>query len=262
VFVPIGQGSGICACAAARTFTGAKSRIVGVVSAHATAYQQSFRAGRVIEAPVTTLLADGMACRLPDAQALDIMRREVDDRARRQRRRGGGRDARAFLPTPTTSPKGRAPRRSQRCCRQRQRWAGAGVGVTISGGNVDSDLFARVLAGLPDVAGRRCRQRRTRQALRSAPRGRAPGDRRHARSRHSGASASVRRGPRRQARAARRRARSAARDGFALRSGGTRAVDLLQLEPSLASSSLAISYWRTMPSSSVSCSFSSRRART
>ena len=40
VFVPIGQGSGICACAAARAHTGARARIVGVVSAHATAYLQ------------------------------------------------------------------------------------------------------------------------------------------------------------------------------------------------------------------------------
>jgi threonine dehydratase len=79
VFVPIGQGSGICACAAARAHAGVATRIVGVVSAHATAYQQSFRAGRVVEAPVTTLLADGMACRVPDAAALDVMRREVDD---------------------------------------------------------------------------------------------------------------------------------------------------------------------------------------
>ncbi len=60
VFVPIGQGSGICACAAARAHAGAATRIVGVVSAHATAYQQSFREGRLIEAPATTLLADGL----------------------------------------------------------------------------------------------------------------------------------------------------------------------------------------------------------
>src|SRR2546423_11280152 len=63
VFVPIGQGSGVCACAAARAHTGGRSRIVGVVSAHATAYRDSWRAGRIVEAPVTTRLADGMACR-------------------------------------------------------------------------------------------------------------------------------------------------------------------------------------------------------
>ena len=30
---------------------------------------------------------------------------------------------------------------------QRDRWAGRAIGLTLSGGNVDSDVFARVLAG-------------------------------------------------------------------------------------------------------------------
>jgi threonine dehydratase len=79
VFVPIGMGSGICACAVARASVGATTRIVGVVSAHATAYLDSFQAGRVLEAPVTAVLADGMACRTPDAAALDMMLRDVDE---------------------------------------------------------------------------------------------------------------------------------------------------------------------------------------
>ena len=79
VLVPIGMGSGIVACAAARAMCGARTRIVGVVSAQATAYLDSFRAGRAIEAPVSTVLADGLACRVPDADALAIIRREVDD---------------------------------------------------------------------------------------------------------------------------------------------------------------------------------------
>src|SRR3954464_8928733 len=79
VYVPIGQGSGFCAAAAARAHTGRRSRLVGVVSAHATTYLDSFRAGRVVEAPVTTLLADGMACRLADEEALEIVRREAED---------------------------------------------------------------------------------------------------------------------------------------------------------------------------------------
>ncbi len=78
VLVPIGQGSGVCACVCARAATGAKARIVGVVSAHATAYLESFRAGHAVEAPVTTRLADGMACRVPDADALELILREVD----------------------------------------------------------------------------------------------------------------------------------------------------------------------------------------
>ncbi|HYF18702.1 MAG TPA: threonine dehydratase, partial [Ramlibacter sp.] len=43
VYVPIGQGSGFCAAAAARAATGSRCRLVGVVSAHATTYLDSFR---------------------------------------------------------------------------------------------------------------------------------------------------------------------------------------------------------------------------
>lgn len=60
VYVPIGMGSGICA-------------------AGAQAAALSFDAARVIEAPATTKLADGMACRLPDADALEIILRGVQE---------------------------------------------------------------------------------------------------------------------------------------------------------------------------------------
>src|SRR5258707_404675 len=58
--VTICDASAICAYAAASAHTGARSALIGVVSAHATTYLDSFLARRVVEAPVTTLLADGM----------------------------------------------------------------------------------------------------------------------------------------------------------------------------------------------------------
>jgi len=79
ILVPIGQGSGICAAIAARQALGLAVRIVGVVSAQAPCQALSFREKKVIEAPVTTLIADGLACRIPDAEALDLMLRHVDE---------------------------------------------------------------------------------------------------------------------------------------------------------------------------------------
>jgi threonine dehydratase len=79
VLVPVGQGSGICGALAARQALGVSTRIIGVVSSHAPAYLQSFRARRKIEAPVSTLLADGMACRVPDDESLAAMIEYVDD---------------------------------------------------------------------------------------------------------------------------------------------------------------------------------------
>jgi len=78
IFVPVGQGSGICAAVAAKQALGLKTKIIGVVSAHATAYKKSFDAGFKIEAPVSTQLADGLACRVPDEVSLEIILSGVD----------------------------------------------------------------------------------------------------------------------------------------------------------------------------------------
>src|SRR2546423_11622626 len=146
VFVPIGQGSGICACAAARAHVGASTRIIGVVSAHATAYQQSFREGRAIEAPVTTQLADGMACRVPDAQALAIIRREVDDIIAVTDAQVADAMRALFADTHNVA-EGAGAAALAGALLQRERLQGRRIGVALTGGNVDSAVFAQVLAG-------------------------------------------------------------------------------------------------------------------
>ncbi len=79
VYVPIGQGSGACSAIAAKLALSHPARIVGVVSAHATTYADSLAAGRVVEAPVSTVLADGMACRVADQAALHVLAAHLDD---------------------------------------------------------------------------------------------------------------------------------------------------------------------------------------
>jgi threonine dehydratase len=146
VFVPIGLGSGICACALVRKHLRLKTKIIGVVSAHATAYQQSFRAGHLIESEVNTVLADGMACRVPDAQALEVIRREVhdviavtDDEVAQAMR--------ALFADTHNAAEGAGAAALAGAWQQREQWAGRTLGITLSGGNVDSAVFARVLAG-------------------------------------------------------------------------------------------------------------------
>lgn len=146
VFVPIGQGSGICACAAARAHVGASTHIIGVVSAHATAYQQSFRTGRAIEAPVTTQLADGMACRVPDEQALAVIRREVDDVIAVTDDQVADAMRALFADTHNVA-EGAGAAALAGALLQRERWAGRRIGVALTGGNVDTAVFAAVLAG-------------------------------------------------------------------------------------------------------------------
>jgi threonine dehydratase len=145
-FVPIGQGSGFCAAAAARAYTGVSTRLVGVVSAHATTYLESFRAGRVMESPVSTVLADGMACRVADPEALDIVLREADDIVAVTDEQVAQAMRVLFADTHNVA-EGAGAAALAAAMQQRDRWAGQSVALALTGGNVDSDMFARVLAG-------------------------------------------------------------------------------------------------------------------
>ncbi len=146
VFVPIGQGSGINACVAARNALELRTRVVGVVSAHAPCYALSFAAGRVIEAPATTRLADGMACRVPDGDALEVICRYVDQVVQVTDDDVGDAMRKLFAATHNTAEgAGAAPLAA--ALAQREELAGRKVGLVLSGGNVDSEVFAKVLAG-------------------------------------------------------------------------------------------------------------------
>jgi len=146
VFVPIGQGSGINASIAAREALGLSTRIVGVVSAQAPCYALSYRAGRVLEAPVTTQLADGLACRIPDPDSLEVIRRYVDDVIEVNDEEIAAAMRLLFAATHNVA-EGAGAASLAGAIKVRARLAGQIVGLTISGGNVDSDQFARVLSG-------------------------------------------------------------------------------------------------------------------
>jgi threonine dehydratase len=146
VYVPIGMGSGFCAAAAARAHTGVKTKLIGVVSAHATAYMDSFKARKKLEAPVTTQIADGMACRVPDLDALNVIIREAhdviavtDDEVEAAMR---------LLFTATHNvAEGAGAASLAAAMQQKDQLRGLVVGTTLCGGNVDANVFARVLAG-------------------------------------------------------------------------------------------------------------------
>lgn len=70
VFVPIGLGSGFCGIAAARDALGLKSKIIGVVSEHAPAYALSYQRRDFTEQTSTTTVAEGVACKTPNRDAL------------------------------------------------------------------------------------------------------------------------------------------------------------------------------------------------
>lgn len=144
VYVPVGQGSGICSCAAVRNGLNLKTKIVGVVADGAPAYALSFESGRKVAAEVTTLLGDGMACRVPDDASLEVVLENVDHMVRVSE--DEMRQAMKIYFTDThnvvegAGAAGLAAAFKERAMLGRKR-----VGLVISGGNVDHDVFAKVL---------------------------------------------------------------------------------------------------------------------
>lgn len=146
VYAPIGQGSGVCAAAAARNAYSPRTRIVGVVSAHAPCFARSFAAGKVVEAPVSTVLGDGMACRKPDADAVAIVLANVERIVEVTDTELAAAMRKIFAMTHNVA-EGAGAAAFAAAWREREALAGQRVGLTLSGGNVDSGVFADVLAG-------------------------------------------------------------------------------------------------------------------
>jgi threonine dehydratase len=144
VYVPIGQGSGICSCAAVRNGLNLKTRIVGVVPEGAAAYALSFEAGRKIAAPVTTLLGDGMACRVPDEASLEVVLENVD-RVLRVNETEMAQAMKIYFTDTHNVVEGAGAAGLAAALKERDALKGKSVGLVVTGGNVDHDVFARAL---------------------------------------------------------------------------------------------------------------------
>jgi threonine dehydratase len=144
VYVPIGLGSGICGMLAVRDALSLKTEVVGVVSAHAPAYAESFRARRIIESPVSTKLADGMACRTPEVDALEAIWRGVDRIVQVTDDEVATAMCMLFECTHNAS-EGSGAAALAAAVQEQSRILGRKVAVILSGGNVDRELFSAIL---------------------------------------------------------------------------------------------------------------------
>lgn len=145
VYVPVGQGSGIAATITVRDVLGLKTEIIGVVAENAPTYALSFAAGRAIATNTANTMADGVACRVPDEEALSVILAGAarvitvsDDEIRAAMRH-------LFSDTHNIA-EGAGAAALAGLLREKERMAGRRVAIIQSGGNVDSDVFARVLA--------------------------------------------------------------------------------------------------------------------
>ncbi|MGE0417941.1 MAG: threonine dehydratase [Acetobacteraceae bacterium] len=146
LYVPIGLGSGICGAIAVRDLLGLKTEIVGVQSTGADCYARSVAAGRVVVMNRAETLADGMAVRQPDPEAFAVIQRGAsrivtvtDDEIR---------DAiRAYWTDTHNLAEGAGAAPLAALMQERAQMAGRRVGVVISGGNIDLDLFRSWVLG-------------------------------------------------------------------------------------------------------------------
>lgn len=145
VYAPIGMGSGICGLITVRDLLGLETKLVGVVAENAPAYALSFDAGEPVATNTADTIADGVACRSPDAGAVKI----ICDGAERIVRIAEDEflDAMAayFVDTHNAAESAAAGPLAA-LLKERDAMAGKKVGLILSGGNSDRAMFHDVLA--------------------------------------------------------------------------------------------------------------------
>jgi threonine dehydratase len=152
LYVAIGQGSGICGCILARDLLGRSTEIVGVQSTAAPSYALSFAAGAVVTTETSNTLADGIATRIPDADALAIIRKGAsrivqvtDDEIAVAMR--------AYWTDTHNLAEGAGAAALAAALQEKKKLGGKRVGLVLSGGNIDFDRFRRWVGPEAVVAG-------------------------------------------------------------------------------------------------------------
>jgi len=145
LYVPIGLGSGICGALRARDALGARTRVVGVVAERAPAYALSFDARRPVATDSADTFADGIAVRVPNPDALSAILAGVE-RIVRVSEAEIRAAMRAIFSDTHNVAEGAGAAALAACLRERGEVAGRRVGLVLSGGNIDRELYARVLA--------------------------------------------------------------------------------------------------------------------
>jgi threonine dehydratase len=146
VYVPIGLGSSICGLVAARNALGLTTEIVGVVAAESPSYALSFEQRKVVEAESHTAIADGQSCRRPNLQAMEIIWKHVA-RIVQVTDAEIAQAMRAYYQDIHNLAEGAGAAALAGAMKEARILAGKRIGIILTGGNVDRELFEKVLAG-------------------------------------------------------------------------------------------------------------------
>jgi threonine dehydratase len=145
VYVPIGMGSGICGVIGVRDALGLKAGVVGVQAEKAPSYARSFAAGRVVTTETADTIADGVATRVPDPEALEIIRRGAD-RIVTVSEEEIAQAMSAYYTDTHNLAEGAGAAPLAALLKEREAMRGRKVGLILSGGNIDLALWSRLVA--------------------------------------------------------------------------------------------------------------------
>ncbi len=146
VYVPIGLGSGICGVIRARDALGLATEVIGVVAENAPAYALSFKAGKPVSTNSADTMADGLACRVPVDLAVEAINRGAarivtvseDEMTAAMRH---------YFTDTHNIAEGAGAAALAALLGEREAMRGKRVGLVLSGGNIDMDVYRRILAG-------------------------------------------------------------------------------------------------------------------
>jgi threonine dehydratase len=144
VYVPIGLGSGICGVMAAREALGLKTEVVGVAAENACTYALSFEAGKAVPTNSANTMADGLACRIPHPEALELILAGVSrivtvSEAEIQTA------MRAYYRDTHNLAEGAGAAALAALLKEKHANTSRRVGVILSGGNIDLERFRAIL---------------------------------------------------------------------------------------------------------------------
>jgi threonine dehydratase len=144
IYVPVGQGSGCCANIAVRDLLGRRTEVVAVGAEGAPAHALSFQARRPVTTPEADTFVDGVATRVPDEDALEVMLRgaarfvQVSDQATEQAMR-------CLWQTTHQMPEPAGAIALAGLLADTARPDGAVAATIMTGGNCDRELVQRVV---------------------------------------------------------------------------------------------------------------------
>ena len=145
VYVPLGMGSGIAGMLSARNALGCATEIIGVVAERADAYATSFERGELRTTNSADTVADGLAVRIPDPDALAFLRTGVS-RIVRVSDEAILAAVRAYFEDTHNLAEGAGAAPLAALVHERNVMRGKKVGIVLSGGNIDRATFLHALA--------------------------------------------------------------------------------------------------------------------